>query len=62
MRKKSFPCTFEKACFVKFLVIVLGYTQTEAAIIAELNVGTVSHVIRGHRFPHATPVAPPIMT
>jgi hypothetical protein len=59
MRKKSFPCTFDKACYVLYLVRICGYSLTEAAIRAELNVGTVSHVVHGRRFPNAT-ASPPI--
>lgn len=53
------PCTFEKACFVLYLVTVTGATQTEAAIKAGLNVGTVCHVVHGRRFPGAFPLKPP---
>lgn len=51
-----FPCTFQKACNVLYAVDVLGLTQTEAAIIMHLNVGTVCHVVHKRRFPHAYPV------
>lgn len=57
-KKKRFPCTLMKACYVKYLVQVRGHSMTEAAILAELNVGTVSHVIHGHRFPMAQPLPP----
>ena len=56
--RKHFPCTFEKACHVKYLVGVLGYSLTEAAIRQELNVGTVSHIIHGRRFRDAKAMPP----
>lgn len=52
-----FPCTFSLACNVLYAVDVLGLTQTEAAILLRLNVGTVCHVIHGRRFPGAYPLA-----
>jgi 4-hydroxy-3-methylbut-2-en-1-yl diphosphate synthase IspG/GcpE len=54
-----FPCTFEMACYVLYLVEVLDLTQTEAAIRVGLNVGSVNHVIHGRRHPTAHPVPPP---
>ena len=52
-------CTQDTASYIKYLVEVLGYTQTDAAIILKLNVGTVCHVVHGRRFPSARPVVPP---
>lgn len=54
MRKKRFPLTFLKACYVKWLVNK-GFSLTHAAIYCGLNVGTVSHVIHNRRFPGAPP-------
>ena len=51
-----YPCSFTKACNVLYAVYVLGWSQTKAAIMLELNSGTVSKVVNGHRFPHATPL------
>ncbi len=53
--KNRFPCSLQKACYIKWLVTVLGMSLTEAAIVVHVNVGTVSHVINGHRFPYASP-------
>jgi predicted transcriptional regulator len=55
----KFPLTFQKASYAKYLVGVESMTQTQAAIMLELNQGSVSHVIHGRRFPFAPPVAPP---
>lgn len=59
--RTRFPCSHEKASLIKFLVIVLGYSQTHAAIIAEVNVGTVCHVVHGRRFPDSPPAPPPTL-
>jgi hypothetical protein len=40
-------------------VLVMGWTQTQAAIAIRLNVGTVNHIVHGRRFPHAYPVPMP---
>ena len=57
MRKENaFPCDYIKACHVKYAVFVLHWSMTKAAIVIGLNVGTVSHVINGHRFPTAVPI------
>lgn len=53
--RKNFPCTFEKACYVRWAVHELGMSQTEAAIVLGLNVGTVCHIVHGRRFPTAFP-------
>lgn len=54
-----FPCTHEKAGHVLWAVNVLGWSQTKAAIKYNLNVGTVSHIIRKNRFASAKPTPPP---
>lgn len=53
-----FPCTHTKACNVLWAVNVEGWTQTKAAIVFGLNVGTVSHVVNGNRHKDATPLPP----
>jgi hypothetical protein len=58
-RRRSFPCTFRKACNVLWAVFVKGWSQTEAAIVVELNSGTVSHIVRRRRFPYAYPIPIP---
>lgn len=58
LRRRRFPCTFDKACNVLWLVNMMGLSQTQAAIIVGLNVGTVNHVVHGRRFPSAYPVPP----
>ena len=60
MRKKDdfHPLTFEKACQALHLVNVLGLTQTKAAILLDLNVGQISLVVNGKRYPEAYPVPP----
>jgi hypothetical protein len=50
------PCDFAKACNALWAVKVMGWSQTKAAIVLKLNVGTVSHIVRGLRFPTAFPV------
>lgn len=57
--RERFPCTFLKACYVKWAVLVMGWSLTQAAIRVQLNVGTVSHIVRGRRFPNAYPVPLP---
>jgi hypothetical protein len=54
--KASLACTFLKACHVKWLVLVRGYTQNQAGHIVGVAAGTVNHVIHGRRFPGAFPV------
>ncbi|MEQ8369199.1 MAG: hypothetical protein RIC83_00850 [Alphaproteobacteria bacterium] len=56
--KKTFPCTLIKACNVLYYVRICGYSLTEAAIRAELNVGTVCHIVHRRRFPMAEPIPP----
>lgn len=52
-------CNFQKACYAHWAVRVMGWTMSYAAYVIGLNVGTVSHVIHGHRFPGAYPVPIP---
>jgi hypothetical protein len=56
---ESYPCDFAKACHALWGVQVKGWTQTKTAIKVGLNVGTVSHVVRGNRFPTAFPIPLP---
>jgi hypothetical protein len=51
-----YPCDFKKACHVHWAVLVMGWTQTKAAIEIGLNVGTVSHIVHGRRFFGAFPI------
>lgn len=53
------PCNFQKACWVLHLVYVERKTQTQASISAELNLGTVCHIVHGRRFPNAYPIPMP---
>jgi len=57
--RTHYPCTFEKACFVLWAVTVMKWSQTRAAIVVGLNVGTVCHIIHGRRFPGAFPIPVP---
>lgn len=57
--RTRFPCTYLKACYVLWAVRIKGWTQTQAAIVIGLNVGTVCHVIHGRRFEMAIPVPIP---
>ncbi len=59
MPRRRFPATFPKACHVLWLVYHRRVSQTEAAILTQLNVGTVCHIVHGRRFPEAYPVPPP---
>lgn len=58
MARQRHPCTFLKACNAMYLVQVQGCTLTHAGIIVRVNVGTLSHVMHGRRFPGAFPIAP----
>jgi hypothetical protein len=58
MSRRSYPCTFLKACYVWYLVGVQKYSMTHAAIVVGLNVGTVSHIMRRRRYPEAFPIPP----
>jgi DNA-directed RNA polymerase specialized sigma24 family protein len=53
-----FPCTHTKACNVLWAVYEKGWSQTKAAIVFGLNVGTVNHIIRRKRFSTAVPLPP----
>ena len=55
MGKRRYRCTHEKACHVLWAVLVMGWTQTQAAIVVGLNVGTVSRIVHRKRFPNAIP-------
>jgi hypothetical protein len=57
--RKSYACNFTKACHVLWVVRVVGLSQTAAAIMLELNVGTVNHIVHGRRFHSAYPVPLP---
>ena len=59
LRRKRLPCTFIKACYALWLVRKVGLTQTQASHIVAVNVGSISHVINGRRFPNAYPVPLP---
>ena len=51
--RARFPADFRLACYVLWLIYVRRMTQTEAAILVRLNVGTVCHIVHGRRFPSA---------
>ena len=57
--RTSYPCDYIKACHCLWAVRVAKWTLTQTAIFLELNVGTVSYVVRGLRFPDARPLPPP---
>jgi hypothetical protein len=57
--RTRYPCSFLKACYALWAVTVMGWSQTKAAIVIGLNVGTVCHVIHGRRFPTAVPIPMP---
>jgi hypothetical protein len=59
MSRHRFPCTQEKACHILYLVNVQHLSQTHAALLCGLNVGTVCHVVHRRRFPGARPTPPP---
>ena len=56
--KTRHSCNFRKACHALWIVLVEGQTMTHAGIVLGLNVGTISHIIHGRRFPTAYPVQP----
>ena len=56
--RQSCPCTFLKACHAKHYVKELGFTLTQASILVEVNIGTLSHVMHGRRFPGSFPIPP----
>lgn len=53
--RKQFYCSYEKACHCLWAVLVKNWTLTQTAIVLELNVGTVSHIVRRRRFRNAVP-------
>jgi hypothetical protein len=53
-----YPCSFLKACHALWGAGE-GWSQTKVAIALELNQGTVSHVLRRHRWPEAYPIPLP---
>lgn len=59
VKSPRFPLTPQKAANIKWLARHENLSQTAMAILLELNVGQVSHVINGHRFPEVTPAPPP---
>jgi len=59
MAKRRYPCSFDKACRVLGAIHLHGFTQTQAAIVLSLNVGTVCHIVHGRRFPDAYPLPLP---
>ena len=56
--RHRYPCNHDKACHVLWIVFVDGETQTHAALVVGLNVGTVNHIVHGRRFPGAFPALP----
>ncbi len=52
----AFAASYDKACKVLYAVYVLHWSMTQAGIRIGLNTGTVSHICRGNRFPHAVPI------
>jgi hypothetical protein len=58
MKRGHYPLTGVKVAHIKYLTGILGLSQTQTAIMLELNVGTVSHVVNGHRG-HGIPPEPP---
>jgi len=54
--RRIYACNFTKACHVLWATRVLGLSQTAAAILVELNVGTVNHIVHGRRFVGAYPI------
>ena len=54
--RRRLVATELKAGQVLHLVYNKGYTQSLAAVLVELNVGTVCHIVHGRRFPTAYPI------
>jgi hypothetical protein len=52
------PLTLEKARHALFFVNVLGFSQTKAANLLDLNVGQVSRVINRQAYAGVAPLAP----
>lgn len=59
MKRGHFPLTLKKVAYIKYLTGIVGLSQTQTAIMLELNVGTVNHVVHGHRGPGVPPEPPP---
>ncbi len=57
-KRIKLSCTFEKACHVKWFILIAGLSQSQTAVLSGLNVGTVCHVIHGRRHPFAFPLKP----
>lgn len=57
--RRRLTATPLKAGWVLDLVYQRGYTQSLAAVLVELNVGTVCHIVHGRRFPGAYPITFP---
>lgn len=57
--KKRYPLSYRKACYVRWGHDIMGWSQTQIAIMVGLNVGTVNHVVYRRRFPDAVPVPIP---
>jgi hypothetical protein len=51
------PCTFLHACNCKHLM-EQGYTLTDASVMLGVNIGSLSHVMRGRRHPGSFPIPP----
>ncbi len=58
-RRPPLRCTHDQACCALWLVRFAGLTQSDAAVVLKLNVGTVCHIIHGRRFPDAYPMPYP---
>ena len=56
LKPRRLCANFRKACYVLWLVYVGRFTQSHAAALVMLNVGTVCHIVHGRRFPDAYPV------
>jgi hypothetical protein len=59
MKRGHYPLTGKKAAHIKYLTGIVGLSQTQTAIMLELNQGTVSHVVNGHRHSGIPPEPPP---
>lgn len=56
--KKKYPCTYRKACYVRWAIDHMGWSQTQTAIMVGLNLSAVHRVVYRKQFPDA--VAMPI--
>ena len=57
--QRTYPCDFRLACNVLWAVCIMNWTQTKAAIVIGLNIGTVNHIVHRRRFPTAYPIPLP---